>query len=265
MDAPKFSWVKAAAAVIALLIGADLMLPPLEPTPAPPQPCLAVDIECPPQGEVGQLIALRAVGDATGWVWISPDTSNIDISDDRRKLVFAAQKAGEHRFWLVGEDSDPNTPPLEVVKSVWIGKKPEPQPEPTPTPTPTPTPVPTPGGISVALIEESNERTFDWGLVWTSIPLREYLEAHCEKGSKSQPLFFFTDDDVNQRDLPQMWKDALAAPRTQLPWVVVMGKGGKPILYSGPPPKVTKTRAGKQVEEYDAQALIDLLKKYGGA
>lgn len=85
--------------------------------------------------------------------------------------------------------------------------------------------------------------------VITGTDVRDYLDKHCVKGPDGKTpeyRFFHATTDVSFSS--PLWKEAFAAPRSSLPWILVSnGKTG----YSGPLPVNTAE-------------TLKLLKKYGG-
>lgn len=134
-----------------------------------------------------------------------------------------------------------------------LGVGPDPTPDPTPDPdppTPTPdgeAPIPEPG-FRVLMIYESAKLQDLPGYVYDQ-DLRNYLTTHCVRGPNNVAEWRMVDPQVVTAPDSAIWAKALARKREALPWVLISdGKHG----YEGPLPK-------------DKAAMMDLLRKYGGA
>lgn len=123
-------------------------------------------------------------------------------------------------------------------------------PTPPPVPPPPPAPIPT-AGFRVLIVLESSDLSklpASQVSIITAKPIRDYLELRCVKGSDGTPERRIWDKDVSTANVSKIWQEAMALPRTSLPWIVISnGVAG----FSGPlPPTVNET--------------LELLKKYGG-
>lgn len=140
------------------------------------------------------------------------------------------------------------------AKAFQVGeKKPDPPgpnpPGPNP-PGPDPGP-PIPGaGFRVLIVTETKDlSTLPSAQVQalTAREVRDYLDSHTVK-ENNQPEYRIFDKDIDLSKASQVWKDAMARPRSSVPWIVVTnGKTG----YEGPFPPNTAE-------------LMKLLKQYGG-
>ena len=139
----------------------------------------------------------------------------------------------------------------QVLTVSGVGPIPPPEPDPIP-PGPDPTP-PIPGDANrVLIVYESSQLSSlppAQAVLMSASSVRGYLAKRCIVGpDKVTPDFRIWDKDVDLTNVPQVWKDAMAIPRTSLPWIVVSnGKAG----YSGPLPA-------------DETGLMATLKKYLG-
>lgn len=141
---------------------------------------------------------------------------------------------------------------MYVESTIQVGDGPDPGPTPDPDP---PKPDPTPpapipvAGFRVLIIEESADRAklppSQLSVIFSE-ELAKYLNAKTVSEGKYAGWGVF-DKDIDTSKLPKTFQDALARPRTSLPWLIVSnGKSG----YEGPlPTTITETMA--------------ILKKYG--
>jgi hypothetical protein len=122
---------------------------------------------------------------------------------------------------------------------------------PTPPPDPIPDPIPT-DGKRVLIVYESSELSSipaSQSVLMSSAVVRDYLQSHCSKGPDgSTPEVRIWDQNVDLTNVPKVWKDAMALPRSSIPWVIISnGVQG----YAGPLPKT------------EAE-LLTVMKKYLG-
>lgn len=239
---------------------ADPVVIKSEPVVADVEP-LDVVILGPTETPAGEQVILTAQGNARKYLWSHQAELGALVCCDNRTLAFATRHPGIYTFVLAGSDATGDVAVYRHTVQVAGSPTPQPTPDPpNPDPTPTPAPVVT-GPIVVLLLEESEDRTGATALLMDSWPIREYLNAHCEKGSDGRPMWFWADDDVVFTRYPQVWQDAMKLPRATLPWMVVLGKGGTgPPLFSGP---LTKTVEGKSVVMTPDEVLT-ILEKFGG-
>jgi hypothetical protein len=124
-----------------------------------------------------------------------------------------------------------------------------PQPDPTPTPTPDPTvPIKEPG-LRILMIYETRDvnRPSVQNTILFSTVIQEYARTHCVAVGRT-PEFRRFDKDTVMTGESKIWQEAMARPRTMLPWLIVSnGKAG----YEGPLPSTLAD-------------TLTLLKKYGG-
>lgn len=126
-------------------------------------------------------------------------------------------------------------------------------PGPTP-PEPTPSPSPFPGdGLRVLIVFEKSELgkipPAQLNAVYSE-NVRNYMETHCAMGEngKTKDYRYYDQNDDPKND-SKVFRDAMARPRKSVPWIVI-GNG----------------KAGEEVPLPSTEAaLMDLLKKYGGA
>jgi hypothetical protein len=121
--------------------------------------------------------------------------------------------------WLIVGDGKPVTPD---------GVKPAPA---------APAPILEPG-FRVLIVDEVMNRgslPFSQRIIFTSVPLRKFLEANCVVDPKTKtPEFRFYDQNVDMKNELPRWQNAMKRPRSSLPWLLVStGTTG----YEGPLPK----------------------------
>lgn len=254
-----WKWSTLLAGVVAVwaMITGDNTIPPA------PDTVLTVSVEGVDAAQPGELVILKAAGNATKYKWAPQPGLKVHTGCKNKDIAFATTVEGPVHIMLSGTDA---TGEIEsYLHTVMIGKAPPPTPVDPPKPVDPPTPIPMPGKISVLMIEETDDRTPEFGMLQGSWPLRDYLNSHCEKGANNKPLWFFADKDQDVSKLPAMWADAMKQPRTTLPWYVVMGPGGKPILYSGPvPTKSVPGSNGQAKITFPLEDSLNLLQQYGG-
>ena len=120
-----------------------------------------------------------------------------------------------------------------------------------PTVTPVDPPTPT-GPISVLIIEEKEQRHLlrqGERDAMASPECRLYVRNHGAKTTDGKtPDWRILDPDQDITGEHQLWKDGMARPRTQTPWVIITnGKAGA----DGPLPP-------------SPEQFLEVLKKYGG-
>lgn len=93
---------------------------------------------------------------------------------------------------------------------------------------PDPAPIPAPG-FRVLVVEETEERQNlpqDQLNALMSTTWREYCDQHCVKVD-NVPEYRVFDQNQDMEHESDIWKAAMARPRTQLPWIIVSnGKTG---------------------------------------
>lgn len=155
-------------------------------------------------------------------------------------LVFMSPVAGRYRVVLTGQvPSDGLDPFGESVHVVTVGNvppDPQPDPQPDPEPTPEPDPEPTPDdkapfpadGLHVLIVYESakvGDLTADQRAIILGTDVRGALDSAVPK------RYRIYDQDADLQYVAPVWKDAMAVPRTSLPWVAISnGRTG----YTGP-------------------------------
>lgn len=235
-------------AMLACLVGCG-------PTPAIVQAQTAV-ITAPTNVAPGDLVILDATqSDGADFEWlVLPDKTHLPV-EGGRKVVFASGAPGRYTFVLAVAKGDA----VAITKhELVVGVPPGPVPPgptppgpnpPQPTP-PGPAPIPV-AGLRVLVIEDSDNREKlprDQQAVLTSDLIREYLESKCATGRKNQKEYRFWDEHVDAKLEDKHWQDALALPRTSLPWIIIStGSAG----YAGPLPA-------------NVDQTLELLRKYGG-
>lgn len=107
----------------------------------------------------------------------------------------------------------------------------EPGPGPNPPPPDPPPPVPT-AGLKVLIVYESGERkglTAAREAIISGKVMRDWLIANCSPDAAYPKGYAIWDKDVDASGAPKHWQDALASPRTSVPWLVVMDGSGKVV------------------------------------
>ena len=94
-------------------------------------------------------------------------------------------------------------------------------------------------GNRVLIVYESSDKSAypaDQLLILNSQRLARYLDENCAKGTKGNPDWRIWDKDVDTDHGPvdPVWKEAMALPRTSIPWLIVTN--GKVGGYTGPLP-----------------------------
>lgn len=210
------------------------------------------------------LAKLTVVGMPPGYaiIWdVHPFRSASKATNVKLKSVLEfTAPPGQYVVQVRGVKGDDDTV-LEAFKTITFqARTPTPGPGPGPSPGPGPTPPVPPqppapisgDGNRVLIVYETGQGLPSaQAAVITSGVVRDYLDAKTVKDAHNPAgAYRIWDKDVNlsHPSVSQSWKDAMARPRTSLPWVVVSnGKTG----YEGPlPPDVPQTLA--------------LLKKYLG-
>jgi hypothetical protein len=263
--------------VVAALFGIDYAV---SPAPAPvisvleDDKPLNVKIEGETEQLPGYMVCLKAIGEAEKYSW----RGDLPFRNYGTEIVFSTPIEGKYNFTLAAAKrvkGDIELQQYDHVVVIQAIKPPTPvppqptpvPPEPTPVP-PTPTPVPPqptpqPGGINVLIIEESDERTPELTMLLSNWTLLDWLNKHCEPAQKQKAMWLITDDDVEYKLEP--WKALSQQHVAKMPWIVITGKGGKPVLYGGPLPSKEVTKGGKTVTDYPLEDTLNLLKQYGGS
>lgn len=109
---------------------------------------------------------------------------------------------------------------------VKIGNGPLPPPGPGPIPPdpkpPTPAPIPV-AGLRVLIVEETAERiklTKGQLEFISSAKTRSWLDSICVK-ENNQPAYRIYDKDASAEGDSEVWRNAMARPRTTIPWIIV--------------------------------------------
>jgi hypothetical protein len=185
-------------------------------------------------GELAIFSAADSAADSTAWL-ILPDSRQLIEFDGGRRAGLAIGQPGTYTLVLaVALDSD-----VDVARHTFtvgpVGPTPPGPNPPGPTP-PGPAPIPT-AGLRVLIVEETADRPklpAGQAAIFTSAALRDWLDANCAKTPDGKaPDWRILDKDADLAlDLPH-WRQAMALPRSTLPWLIVSdGSRG----YSGPLP-----------------------------
>ena len=130
-----------------------------------------------------------------------------------------------------------------------VTPKPDPKPVVPDPPKPAP-PIAIPGFRVLFVVESSDLSKLppEQVPIFTATPILSYLKSHCIQ-IDGFPEYRIWDQDTPTANVSKTWRDAMALPRSSLPWIIISnGDTG----YSGPlPANVADT--------------LNLLKKYGGS
>ena len=145
-----------------------------------------------------------------------------------------------------------------IIKLIDANNGSAPKPEPDPGPKPKPDPEPTGAlidfpGLAVLVVYESSQLVrMSKGQLQAlqGQVTRDYLKDHCYKEEGKHPAYRIYDKDVVLTNEKKQWRDAMARPRSSVPWIVISNpqRGGG---FEGPLPDTF-------------EAITALLKKYGG-
>lgn len=233
------AWALALAIGLGALGGWKLLGNAVTPTPPPvvivdpPVVITKGPVKLPKDFEVplGRLKELTA--ECTGEVaWFLPDLVGLDVKVTGKVLTLVGVKTGS--YWigantvLEGKATDPAyckvqvkgaEPPVPVDPPV-----PDPKPKP-PEPKPEPPPPIPQMGLRVLVVYETMDfhklPRAQQNLILSST-LREWLDARVVKGPDGKsPEWRFIDKDTPAPGESQLWKDALARPRTAIPWLII--------------------------------------------
>lgn len=143
--------------------------------------------------------------------------------------------------------------PADVFSQAFdVGPPVPPVPPVPPTPPPGPAPIPDPG-LRVLMVYETAELSKlppSQLAALYSTGMRAYLSTACVKGADGKTPEWRCWDQNTPTDLaPDVWKRAMARPRTSLPWLIVSnGKAG----YEGPMP-LTEEEVRTKVKLYEGR------------
>jgi len=203
--------------------------------------------DLPSKPGVPVVLSSKLAGDV---LWVVLDGEQDLIAIDRKHLKDAAtyiavpQRPGLVRVQAIGIDD--GKPAFELFRvRVEGGPTPVPPQPPTPPEPPTP-PVPPVAKLTVLIVEESSRRSAlpaSQIAAMTSPEVRSWLNDKC--GANGWRLL---DKDTDVSKASEWWQQAMAVPRTGLPWIVI---SSATQAYSGPLP-VTVAE------------VLALLKKYRG-
>jgi hypothetical protein len=202
--------------------------------------------DLPSKPGVPVVLASKLVGDV---LWVVLDGEQDLIAIDRKHLKDASvyiavpQKPGLVRVQAIGIDD--GKPAFELFRVKVEGVTPVPPQPPTPPEPPTP-PVPPVAKLTVLIVEESSRRSAlpaSQIAAMTSPEVRGWLNDKC--GVNGWRLI---DKDTDVSKASEWWQQAMAVPRTGLPWIVI---SSATQAYSGPLPATVAE-------------VLALLKKYGG-
>ena len=213
----------------------------------------------------GRILKVVSVSpDAVSYQWRVPVDADKVESDDGTWIAFSATKPGIYLVHVVVEDRAgaialaccrvtvskgvPPKPPDPPIPP----KPPDPPipPKPPDPPVPPKPPAPIPEkGFRVLIVYKASEvgkMPKDQESVLYAKQVRDYLRLKCAPGPGHGWWILDVNADVSA--VPKLWQDAMARPRTQVPWLIVSdGDTG----FEGPlPANITDTMA--------------LLRKYGG-
>ena len=202
--------------------------------------------DLPSKPGVPVVLASKLAGDV---LWVVLDGEQDLIAIDRKHLKDASvyiavpQRPGLVRVQAIGIDD--GKPAFELFRVKVEGVTPVPPQPPTPPEPPTP-PVPPAAKLTVLIVEESSRRSAlpaSQIAAMTSPEVRGWLNDKC--GVNGWRLL---DKDTDVSKASEWWQQAMAVPRTGLPWIVI---SSATQAYSGPLPATVAE-------------VLALLKKYGG-
>ncbi len=236
------------------LIPAVLLLL-LLPTPSNAQ---SVTLPATVRGDTFEFITIRPTSmDADDLIWLSLDSGLSLLDEDepagRKKCVVLARKDGAFRVACYAAKCvngkatfSPKSVCIVIAGSGPVPPDPNPpKPDPPKPDPPSPAPIPLPG-FRVLVVYESSTANNTLGVI-AAKSVQDYLAAKCIKDGAASEWRVW-DKDVKLDNVKQHWKDAMARPRTTIPWLIISnGTSG----YEGPLPKT--------VDE-----TLALLKKIGG-
>lgn len=210
------------------------------------------------QGEVGDFIAVTAKTNGAEVWWLVTDPSlklfPPQLLKDSKSIVMVARKNGKYPVYAwtaVGGKSHPATVCWVIVGPPTPGPGPGPDPGPGPGPGPTPGPAPIPAaGLRVLMVFETAEATKlppAQQAILYGAEMRAMLNSKCTVGADGKTKEWrIYDKDLSMANESKLWQDAMARPRTTVPWIIVSnGTDG----YEGPLP-ATVDEAKKLVEKF---------------
>lgn len=177
------------------------------------------------------------------------DGTGIETRQFKGKWVFSVEpvdgQAGEVELLVVPKGFKDESEILRRRVKVGLGPKPppgpdvkpidpEPKPEPKPKPVDPTAPIPISGFRVLIVFETGQALPAAQSSILYGKRTRDYLDQHCVKGPNGQtPEYRIYDKDVALGNESKLWRDAMARPRTSVPWVLISnGTTG----YEGPLP-----------------------------
>ena len=224
-----------------------------QPKPPPSAGPEAVIEQYPKDARPGTLVVLDAAKSVgSGYRWLPLYGANplsedfYAVDTDGQKLYFAVPVKPNTVYVFVLSVAQADQSALQH-HLVMVG---EPGPNPDPDPDPNPDPIPV-TGLHVLVVYESEDldNITPWqAAIFTSKPVRDYLNSHCVN-TDGGPQWRFLDKDVDVKDMTADWQAVFArAKGKELPWIIVASE--------------KKSFEGKLPA--DATATLALLKQYGG-
>lgn len=176
----------------------------------------------------------------TAFKWVSLPANK----DHDRLLVTGTANGTATIIWMTVQ----NGKAVVVSAFQFVVGKPKPQP-PGPGPDDVRPPIPT-QGLRVLFVYETKDLSklpSAQVQMLTAKTVLDYLDSHCAKDNGA-PEYRKIDPNADTSRMSEVWKQAMARPRSTLPWLLISnGKDG----YEGVWPENT-------------DELLKLLKKYGG-
>lgn len=183
----------------------------------------------------GRLGSVSITWDGTDCKWnVPPELDAFREYEPDAKVIrlrLMGNVPGRYRLFAVaakdGKLSDFATCTIIIGEAPPVPPGPEPKP---PGPTPDPAPIPV-AGLRVLIVEETGERSklpANQALILGSTVIRSWLNSACAKGADGKtPEYRIFDKDVSLAAESKVWQDAMARPRTQVPWLIISnGKTG---------------------------------------
>jgi hypothetical protein len=211
-----------------------------------PPPAAAQTLTLPDKVQAdGSLVVVKATTDCKDlrWLVIDPGITLVppDLLKNSLTALVVVGKTGSYRLLAVGAKGDAS---VVAMTTIVVGTPPDPGPGPGPGPDPKPDPKPVPASkVKVLIIEDKKVRTSlpaDQVWVLTGRAMRDYLNTVCapEDQLGYGKAWAIWDKSTDVSNVPKFWQDALARPRTSLPWLHIANDKGE-FLYGGPLPVTT--------------------------
>lgn len=209
----------------------------------------AVDVPKEIKGAPGAwvIVAPKVDGGAPKWR-IDPALQEVELgqllppefTSKLKGRVFTSNVPGRYKIelWCAKANvaSDIATTWIVIGNPPPVPPGPGPDPKPKPDPDPSPKDAPIAGdGLRVLIVHETSQplSQSQFATIYGQ-QFRDYLRAKCAKGADGSAEARIWDKDVDTKDAPKHWQDAMKRPRQSIPWLIVSnGKTG----FEGPLPQ----------------------------